>query len=350
MIAASPQSNQHSSQHGGDASNAIALPPWQQALASAISEPAELWQVLQLDPALLAAAQAAARLFPLRVPRGFVARMRRGDPHDPLLLQVLPLAAELIETPGFSLDAVGDLDSRIATGVLHKYQGRALLIATGACGVHCRYCFRRHFDYGDDNASSRHWQSAVAALHADRSIDELILSGGDPLSLNDRRLRELTDQLPALPQLKRMRIHSRQPIVLPERVDDGLLAWLDSIQLPVVMVLHANHAQELSPDVAQACQALQRRGVRLYNQSVLLKGVNDSAPILSNLSERLFEIGVQPYYLHLLDRVQGAAHFEVSEIQARSLMRDLTERLPGYLVPKLVRELPGHASKTPVPF
>lgn len=346
MIAASPQSNQHNP----PASPAIPLPRWQQALAEAITDPAELLQVLQLDPALLPAAQAAARLFPLRVPRSFVARMQPGDPADPLLLQVLPLAAELPESPGFSTDPVGDLASRIAPGVLHKYAGRALLIATGACGVHCRYCFRRHFPYGPETASSRHWQGALTALRADPSLDEVILSGGDPLSLNDRRLRELTDQLATIPHLRRLRIHSRQPIVLPERVDAGLLAWLDSTGLPTVMVLHANHAREINTDVMQACQALQGCGVRLFNQSVLLKGINDAVPALAQLSETLFAAGIQPYYLHLLDRVQGAAHFEVPETRAQQLMQALTDRLPGYLVPKLVREIPGHASKTPVPF
>lgn len=346
MIAASPQSNQHNP----PASPAIPLPRWQQALAEAITDPAELLQVLQLDPALLPAAQAAARLFPLRVPRSFVARMQLGDPADPLLLQVLPLAAELPESPGFSTDPVGDLASRIAPGVLHKYAGRALLIATGACGVHCRYCFRRHFPYGPETASSGHWQGALTALRADPSLDEVILSGGDPLSLNDRRLRELTDQLATIPHLRRLRIHSRQPIVLPERVDAGLLAWLGSTGLPTVMVLHANHAREINADVMQACQALQGCGVRLFNQTVLLKGINDAVPVLAQLSETLFAAGIQPYYLHLLDRVQGAAHFEVPETRAQQLMQALTDRLPGYLVPKLVREIPGHASKTPVPF
>jgi EF-P beta-lysylation protein EpmB len=276
--------------------------------------------------------------------------MRRGDPTDPLLLQVLPLHAELQESAGFTADPVGDMASRIAPGVLHKYAGRALLIATGACAVHCRYCFRRHFPYGDENASGGQWQDALTALRADRSIDEVILSGGDPLSLNDRRLRELTEQLATIAHLKRLRIHTRQPIVLPERVNAGLLGWLRSVNQQVVMVLHVNHAQEISPDVVKACADLQANGVRLFNQSVLLKGINDTTATLTQLSETLFAAGVQPYYLHLLDRVQGAAHFEVSEFKAQQLLRELTAALPGYLVPKLVREISGHASKTPVPF
>jgi EF-P beta-lysylation protein EpmB len=326
------------------------LPAWQQALAQAVTDPAELLELLQLDPALLPSAQAAARLFPLRVPRDFVARMQVGNMADPLLQQVLPLGAELAPSPGFVTDPVGDMASRIAPGVLHKYAGRALLIATGACGVHCRYCFRRHFPYGDETASSAHWQKALAAIHADTSIQEIILSGGDPLSLNDRRLRELSAGLARIPHLKRLRIHTRQPIVLPQRVDAELLSWLDSVPLQKVMVLHVNHAQEINANVSSACLSLRKHGVTLLNQSVLLKGINNSASTLAELSEALFAAGIQPYYLHQLDRVQGAAHFEVSDADAQALMRELLGLLPGFLVPRLVREVPGHTSKTPVPF
>lgn len=346
MIAASPQSNQQNPARR----EAVPLPDWQLALAQAVTDPAELLSLLNLDSALLPAAQAAAKLFPLRVPRGFVARMQPGNPADPLLRQVLPLGAELQETQGFGADPVGDLTSRVAPGVLHKYEGRALLIATGACAVHCRYCFRRHFPYGEELASAGQWHAAVAAIRADSSIREVILSGGDPLSLNDRRLRDLGRQLEQIPHVTRLRIHSRQPIVLPERVDAGLLAWLGSMRLQTVMVLHANHAKEIDTSVRRACRALTQTGVRLFNQSVLLQGVNDSVPSLVDLSETLFDAGIQPYYLHLLDRVQGAAHFEVSEVQAQRLMRELIAALPGYLMPHLVREISGRASKTPVPF
>lgn len=345
MIAASPPSDQQN-----PATAAIRLPRWQQALAQAITDPAELLEILQLDPALLPAARAAARLFPLRVPRGFVARMQPGNPADPLLRQVLPLDAELHATAGFNVDPVGDLASRSAPGVLHKYHGRALLIATGACGVHCRYCFRRHFPYGAETASSGDWQAAVATIAADPSIHEVILSGGDPLSLNDRRLQALTRQLEQIPHVRRLRIHSRQPIVLPERVDAGLLSWLSTLRLSTVLVLHTNHAREIASKVVNACRALRECGVTLFNQSVLLRGVNDSVAALAQLSETLFAAGIQPYYLHLLDRVQGAAHFEVPQAEAQILMRELSAVLPGYLVPRLVREISGRASKTPVPF
>lgn len=293
-------------------------------------------------------AQAAAAGFALRVPRGFVARMRRHDPRDPLLLQVMPLAAENQPVHGFSLDPVGDMASRAGGGLLHKYQGRALLVATGACAIHCRYCFRRHFPYGEESALASGWQSAIAAIREDASIGELILSGGDPLSLSDRRLTQLTDALRDIPHVQRLRIHTRYPIVLPERVDAGLLKWLSDLPLQKVVVIHANHANELNQEVRDACRELTAANVTLLNQSVLLAGINDSVDALAALSEALFAARVLPYYLHLLDRVQGAAHFEVDEPTALRLHADLMQRLPGYLVPRLVREVPGAASKTPV--
>lgn len=323
-------------------------PRWQRVLADAVTSPTELCAALGLDPTLISAALRAADGFPLRVPRGYVARMRRGDPRDPLLLQVLPVGAELQRTHGFVADPVGDLASRAAPGLLHKYAGRALLVATGACAVHCRYCFRRHFPYGEETASVDNWGPALEQLRADETVSEIILSGGDPLSLSDRRLRQLTDALRTIPHIKRLRIHTRYPVVLPERVDDGLLQWLGSLPIQTIVVIHANHAQEIASEVQQACRALSAAGSTVLNQSVLLAGVNDSVEALAALSEALFDMGVLPYYLHLLDRVQGAAHFEVDEREALRLHADLTTRLPGYLVPRLVREIPGAASKTPV--
>lgn len=321
---------------------------WQTELADAVSDPAELLRLLELDGAALTAARAAGREFPLRVPRAFVARMRKGDITDPLLRQVLPLSEELDDAPGFSNDPVGDLSSHAAPGVLHKYHGRALLITTGACAVHCRYCFRRHFPYTDDNARTQDWRAALEYLRADSSISEVILSGGDPLSLSDRILADLVARLQQIPQLRTLRIHTRQPIVLPSRVDLALLAWLRDCSLRKVVVVHVNHAQELNAAVVDALAKLQGAGVTLFNQSVLLKGVNDSVEVLANLSQALFAAGVIPYYLNLLDRVQGAAHFEVLELRARELMQGLRARLPGYLVPRLVRELPGAPGKLPI--
>ena len=325
-----------------------ATAPWQQALAAAITDPAELLSELGLDPALLPAALRAAEAFPLRVPRGFVARMRHGDPHDPLLRQVLPLHAEMAPQRGFVADPVGDLASRAAPGVLHKYRGRALLITTGACGVHCRYCFRRHFPYSDETATGEQWQSSLAYLRQDTSINEVLLSGGDPLSLNNRRLAVLGDALQSIGHIRRLRIHTRQPVVLPERVDQGFCDWLTAVPLQKVVVLHVNHAQEIDADVRAACAKLRDCGATLLNQSVLLAGVNDDADTLAHLSESLFGAGVLPYYLNLLDRVQGAAHFEVSAERALSLLASIRARLPGYLVPKLVTEIAGADAKMPV--
>jgi EF-P beta-lysylation protein EpmB len=323
-------------------------PTWQQALADAITDPRELCAVLGLDPALGAAALAAARDFPLRVPRGYVARMRHGDPRDPLLLQVLPGAAELLEAGDFALDPVGDLDSSAAPGLLHKYQGRALVVATGACAVHCRYCFRRHFPYAEQSALRDGWQPVLTRLRAEPQIQEVILSGGDPWSLSDRRLAQLTDALQALPHVRRLRVHTRYPVVLPERVDAGLLDWLARIELQKVVVIHANHANEIDARVRRACADLAAAGATVLNQAVLLAGVNDSVGTLADLSESLFAARVLPYYLHLLDKVQGAAHFDVDERRALDLHRSLAARLPGYLVPRLVREVAGAPAKTAV--
>ncbi len=321
------------------------VPVWQSQLARAITDPAELLAAVGLGEKWLPPALAAARLFPLRVPRGFVARMRHGDPYDPLLRQVLPLAEECLTAEGFGTDPVGDLDAMAAPGVLHKYQGRVLLTVTGACAVHCRYCFRRHFPYTDANPATDQWHTALEYIAGDDTIREVILSGGDPLTLSDRRLAEFTRQLEAISHLRRLRLHTRLPIVLPERVNDELLAWLGNARLKTVVVVHANHAEEIDYSVRTALGFLKEAGVELLNQSVLLRGVNDSADALTSLSEKLFEAGVLPYYLHMLDKVQGAAHFEVSETETRRLMTELQERLPGYLVPRLVREIAGASGK-----
>lgn len=321
---------------------------WQQLWREAISDPHELLRVLDLSDNAADLLPASDTGFALRVPRGFVARMRRGDLNDPLLRQVLPLASELIEVPGFTRDAVGDRDARAANGVLHKYDGRALLVATGSCAVHCRYCFRRHFPYADETAAANRWEEAVAHLRSDDSINEVILSGGDPLSLSTSKLAELTDALVTIPHVRRLRIHTRLPVVLPERVDEQFLAWIDALPLQRIVVLHANHPNEIDASVTSACAGLREAGVTLLNQAVLLRGVNDDAATLAALSERLADAGVLPYYLHQLDRVAGTAHFEVDDMQAAILLDALRARLPGYLVPRLVREVAGAPSKLPL--
>jgi EF-P beta-lysylation protein EpmB len=322
---------------------------WQQLYREAIQEPRELLDLLGLRRLQHMLAPRDRLKLPFRVPRGFAARMRYADPEDPLLLQVLPQLAELQEAPGYLADPVGDGSSRSATGILHKYEGRALLIATGSCAIHCRYCFRQHFPYAEETAAANHWHDAIAHLRADPSITELLLSGGDPLSLATPKLAQLTSMLPTLPHVRRLRIHTRLPIVLPERVDTELVGWLAGLNLPCVIVVHANHANEIDASVTRACKRLRDGGATVLNQSVLLKGVNDSVEALATLSETLLDCGVLPYYLHQLDRVLGTAHFEVADADARRLVDALRVRLPGYLVPRLVREIAGAPYKVPLP-
>jgi len=319
---------------------------WQRELAQAVTDPLELCRLLGLDPQLALGGHAAAAQFRLRVPRGFVRRMRRGDPNDPLLLQVLPGLQELIEHTGFGADPLEERAAMRAPGLLHKYYGRALLLTTGACAIHCRYCFRREFPYDSAQSEGPRWREALGLIAADRSIEELILSGGDPLSLTTARLARLTQSLRAIPHVRRLRLHTRTPVVLPERVDDELIAWIAGLPWPCVIVLHCNHANEINATVRSAAARLRAAGATLLNQSVLLAGINDSVAALQELSAALWSAGVLPYYLHLLDRVRGTAHFEVSETRARELMAGLAARLPGYLLPRLARETPGAAAKT----
>ncbi|WP_297830303.1 EF-P beta-lysylation protein EpmB [Thermomonas sp.] len=321
---------------------------WQALWRQAVRDPRELLAMLGLESQAKRISDAAVRQFPLRAPRGFIARMRHGDPHDPLLRQVLPILDEERIVPGFGLDAVGDAAARSGHGVIRKYNGRALLIATGSCAVNCRYCFRRHYPYAEDTAAAGGWREAVALIAADASIHEVILSGGDPLSLADHKLAELTAALRDVPHIRRLRIHSRLPIVLPERVDGGLLEWLGDLPWPTTLVVHANHANEFDDSVDAAMAKLRGIGVVLLNQSVLLRGVNDGVDALAALCERGFEAGVLPYYLHQLDRVAGAAHFEVGDARALELHAAIAARLPGYLVPRLVREIAGQPGKTPL--
>ncbi|HPE61689.1 MAG TPA: EF-P beta-lysylation protein EpmB [Thiolinea sp.] len=321
---------------------------WSRELAQAVRELPELLRLLELPPEQ--AAPAAARDFRVLVPHSYLARMQPGRADDPLLLQVLPQARELWESPGFLADPVGDRAAEVRPGVLHKYQGRVLLVTSGACAVHCRYCFRRHFPYSEASPVRDEWRTALDYIRSQNGVHEVILSGGDPLTLSERRLAPLLDGLAALPHVRTLRFHSRLPVVLPARIDAAFLALLQHFPGRKVMVIHANHARELlADDVQQALAALDQAGVTLLNQSVLLRGVNDQVAVLAELSEALFASRVMPYYLHLLDRVTGAAHFEVAESQALTLMAGLRQQLPGYLVPRLVREVAGELSKVPVP-
>lgn len=321
---------------------------WHRSLAAAVRDPDALIDRLRLPDTIRSAARRAAESFPLLVPESYLARMTPGDPDDPLLRQVLPLGDELNEHPGFTSDAVGDAASRAAPGLLHKYAGRVLLIATGACAVHCRYCFRRHYPYGEDPRRLDDWAPALDAIAADPSIHEAILSGGDPLMLTDARLAALIERLEAIPHLRRLRVHTRLPIVLPDRVTKELLELLRNSRLQSIMVVHANHPQEIAGDCVDALRSLVCSGIPTLNQAVLLRGVNDSADAQAALCEALVDLGVLPYYLHQLDRVAGAAHFEVAEEEGMAIVAALRMRLPGYAVPRYVREVPGAASKLPV--
>jgi EF-P beta-lysylation protein EpmB len=321
---------------------------WQRELASAIRDPDDLIDALGLPDELRAGARQAAALFPLLVTRSFLNRMRPGDPRDPLLQQVLPLGAEADCVPGFVSDALAEQSVHAAPGLLQKYAGRALLISTGACAIHCRYCFRRDFPYGDEPRRLSDWEPAFERLSEDESIREAILSGGDPLMLTDSRLTEIIRRLDAIPHLDRLRIHTRLPIVLPSRVTRSLVKLLRSTRMTPIIVVHANHPAELVDDCAAAVRRLVRLGLTVLNQAVLLRAINDSVEILSALSERLINLGVIPYYLHQLDRVSGTAHFEVPESRGLELVTALRSRLPGYAVPQYVREIPGEPHKVPL--
>jgi EF-P beta-lysylation protein EpmB len=318
---------------------------WQQQLADAFSTIEDLCHYLNLNPNDLPVSATAAQNFPLRVPLSFAACMEKGNPFDPLLRQVLPITDELTFYAGYSNDPVGDLPAATQTGILHKYRGRVLLINTGSCAINCRYCFRRNFPYADLQLSKQQEHAAILSIQNDPSIHEVIFSGGDPLLLNDARLTRLIAQLNTIHHIKRIRIHSRLPIVLPARITAALINTLTQSSKQIILVLHCNHANELNERVITACQQLKKHGITLLNQSVLLKGVNDDAAVLCELSERLFQHGVIPYYLHLLDKATGTGHFAVSETEALLLMERVQARLSGYLVPKLVKEVAGAESK-----
>lgn len=320
--------------------------PWQIQLSQAIRDPAELLQRLELDKNLFNGYLDAHKTFPLCVTESYLNRIEKGNPDDPLLWQMMPRAEEMLVTPGFVHDPVDDQTAQKIPGLLHKYHGRVLLTLTGACAVHCRYCFRRHFDYAASNPGKTYWQQCLQYIRHHQSIEEVIFSGGDPLSLTDQRLQDLTEELEQIPHVKTLRIHTRQPIALPDRIDSGLLNWIAQSRFRIIFVLHTNHSQEINQEVSEALVKLRQHQVTLLNQSVLLKKVNDSVETLCQLSQKLFEHGVLPYYLHMLDRVEGAAHFLVPEEEALNLHRGIQQKLSGYLVPKLVREIPGQPHKT----
>lgn len=319
---------------------------WQNALSTAITTISELSEMLQIDLGESPLAHQVPQSFALRVPRAFVSRMEKNNLHDPLLLQVLPQENEIQETPGFTRDPLQEIEKNPVPGLLHKYPNRVLMTLTGACAIHCRYCFRRYFPYENNLPSRLNWDRALNYIAQDNNIEEVILSGGDPLVLKDHLLSELVSQLENISHLKRLRIHTRLPIVIPERVTAEWIAWMQQSRFQMIVVVHCNHANEIDEPVLHALKKLHDASITVLNQSVLLKNINDNADALVQLSKRLFQAGVLPYYLHLLDTVSGSAHFDVCEENANHLLSEIKKQLPGYLVPKLAREVSGQLHKT----
>ena len=321
---------------------------WQSQLSDLITDPKELLDLLALPPDLLEGSYLASESFKLRVPRAFVAKMQVGNLHDPLLLQVLPHHLELEDHPEFVTDPLGEEQANQQPGLLHKYKSRFLLTLTGACAVHCRYCFRRHFPYQENLPKAQDWANIKHYIESQPEINEVILSGGDPLTLSNRKLGEWIERLSSIQQLKFLRIHSRVPIVIPNRVDEALISLLKNSRLRIIVVVHSNHAAELDDFTCGKLNQLVEQKIVVLNQAVLLKGVNDSAQTLIDLSYRLFDAGVMPYYLHVLDKVKGAQHFDLDSSDIEQIYKDVLANLPGYLVPKLVREIAGENNKTPL--
>ncbi len=319
---------------------------WQEVLSQVITDPAELLTLLELDSELLEYANKAANEFKLWVPHSYAARMQRKDIDDPLLKQVLPVKAELEHHPAFSMDPLGEKPKNQQAGVIHKYRDRLLFIVSNTCAVNCRFCFRRHFPYDDNRLNKQQWENALEYVRDDKEVSEVIFSGGDPLALNDKRLGWLAKELAAIPHVERLRIHTRFPIMIPQRITPEMLDWFAGTRLKPVMVSHCNHPNEIDGAVIEAFGRLKHADVTLLNQTVLLKGVNDNADTMEALNRKLFRHGVMPYYLHLLDKVQGAAHFDTEQEKAQRLVGELARRCSGYLVPKLVREIAGVPSKT----
>ena len=319
---------------------------WKAELSNCVSSIDELLNQLGLKPEDLNATEQAASKFPIKVPQPFVQLMEYGNPNDPLLKQVLPITSELQVDSNFSSDPVGESSFNPVPGIVHKYRNRVLMIISPNCAINCRYCFRRHFPYDDNRQSKQQWLKALDYLKTKPEINEVIYSGGDPLAANDNFLRWLTGEIESIQHIKRLRIHTRLPVVIPSRIDDQLLNWLSNTRLKPTFVLHINHANEIDSALSQGINRLKQAGIMVLNQSVLLKGINDTSDQLINLSEKLFNVGIMPYYLHMLDPVQGASHFDVPEDRAVEIFSQIQAELPGFLVPKLVQERAGETSKS----
>jgi EF-P beta-lysylation protein EpmB len=320
---------------------------WQKELSMSFTTLESLLQYLEIDTKIATQHNDARKLFPMRVPRHFASLMAKGNFNDPLLKQVLPLRAEFADVPGFVSDPLNEQSSS-TKGVLHKYKNRALLLVKTGCAVNCRYCFRREFPYKENAMNKSQWLASLKYIEDDSNIDEVIFSGGDPLMATNEHLAWLSEQISHIEHVKTLRIHTRLPVVIPSRIDSSFLGWLRDTPLNKVIVFHINHANELSTELKENIALLRSMGVTLLNQSVLLKGINDSVVTQVELNRKLFDFGVLPYYLHLVDKVKGVSHFDVDETEAVKIMSGMIKRLPGYLVPKLVREIGGQPSKTPI--
>lgn len=320
---------------------------WQKELANVITDPKTLLELVDISPEMYQHHFAARKLFPVRVPRPLISRIKKGDINDPILKQVMPLDLEFSITEGYNEDPLEEHDT-VAPGLLHKYKHRVLMMVKTGCAINCRYCFRRHFPYADNSPNKARWQQALNYIEQHNEINEVIFSGGDPLMASDEHLQWLIAEIEKISHITRLRIHTRLPIVIPQRITPALVNTLRTTRLKPVIVFHVNHANEIDNNVAEALEPLISARIPLFNQSVLLKGINNNAQILAQLSERLFDIGIQPYYLHLFDKVQGVAHFDLTETEAKEITLQLMAILPGYLMPKLVREIAGEANKTPI--
>lgn len=318
---------------------------WQSALKNAVTDVRELYRLLELNVSTNSDVLSAQQDFSCRVPHPFIARMKKGDAKDPLLLQVMPVAQEMRMYPGFSKDPVAESAFNPVPGLLHKYPNRVLLTLAGACAVNCRYCFRRHFPYEDNMPGQYSWSHVLDYINENPAIDEVILSGGDPLLLKDELLGRFIAALSDAPFVKRLRIHTRLPVVIPARITNELITLLSDCSLQTVFVIHCNHPNEVDEALKNALEKFKKTSVTILNQSVLLKDVNDDSDTLTSLSLKLFEAGVMPYYLHELDQVSGAGHFFVSKDRIKAIMQGLKEKLPGYLVPKFAKEVPGMKHK-----
>jgi len=320
---------------------------WQKDLRQVVTDPKKLLSLLDIEASEYLQHFKAKQLFPVRVPLPFIKRIKKNDFNDPLLKQVMPLSNEFVESKGFTTDPLEEHDT-VAEGLLHKYSNRVLMIVRAGCAVNCRYCFRRHFPYQDNSPNKQRWQQALNYIAEHKKITEVIFSGGDPLMANDDYLAWLVEQIAMIPHVTRLRIHTRLPVVIPNRITKSLVDLLSRTRLKSTMVLHINHGNEIDDDFANALEPLHAARIPLFNQSVLLDGINDNSDTLVTLSEKMFDVGIVPYYLHLFDPVQGAAHFDVSEDKAVKIVNEMLAKLPGFLMPKLVREIAGQANKTPI--